>query len=243
MRCAIIADIHANLEAFTAVLEDIEHRGGVDEVWCLGDTVGYGPDPRECIALLRRTVTVSVAGNHDLAVLSGADTSAFNPDAAAASRWTAGQLAPEDRDYLSGLPRTLVRGEFTLAHGSPRDPVWEYLDTAGAARRNLEHFSTPCCAVGHTHQPVLFNCAADGCRARRLVPDGPVALVEERFILNPGGVGQPRDGDPRASYAIYDGDARQVRLHRTLYDVPSTQRKMQARGLPSRLIARLSSGL
>jgi diadenosine tetraphosphatase ApaH/serine/threonine PP2A family protein phosphatase len=143
---------------------------------------------------------------------------------------------------VSGLPRTLVRGDFTLAHGSPRDPVREYLDTPWAARQNLEHFSTTYCAVGHTHQPVVFNCTADVCRARHLVPDGPVVLGEERVILNPGGVGQPRDGDPRASYAIYDDDARQVRLHRVLYDVPATQRKMQAHGLPTRLIARLSYG-
>ncbi len=127
MRYAIIADIHANLAAFTAVLNDIESKGGVVEIWCLGDIVGYGPDPHQCIELLCQYNHACVAGNHDWAATGKIDTSDFNPDAAAACQWAARQLSPEDAKYLENLPLTIQRGDFTLVHGSPREPIWEYV--------------------------------------------------------------------------------------------------------------------
>jgi predicted phosphodiesterase len=244
MRCAIIADIHSNLAALTAVLDDIEHGGGADEIWCLGDIVGYGPDPRECLAILRKTIDICVAGNHDWAAVGKISTSDFNPDAAAASQWTAQQLNDEDIEYISNLPLVIEEGNFTLAHGSPREPIREYLLSAGAAFENLAYFKTQLCLVGHSHQPVVFNCNETGeCSARYFLPDSPVAIGESRLIINPGSVGQPRDGNPDAAYAIFDSEQQLISLHRTPYDIGSTQEKMQAHGLPVRLAARLSYGV
>jgi len=244
MRYAIIADIHANLAALTAVLDDIEGRGGVSEVRCLGDIVGYGPEPRECIALLRQTTNVCVAGNHDWAAISKIDTSDFNPAAAAANLWTAQQLSADDIEYLSSLPLVIEMDDFTLVHGSPREPIWEYVVSVDTAQQNLAYFRTQYCLVGHSHQPAVFTCDETGaCSAQYFVMDSPLALGESRLFINPGGVGQPRDGDPRASYAIYDSEDRLVRLYRVVYDIRSTQAKMQAHGLPARLVARLSAGV
>ncbi len=244
MRHAIIADIHSNLEALKAVLDDIERRGGVDEVWCLGDVVGYGPDPEACLALLRGTTDVCVAGNHDWAAAGKIDTSEFNPEAGAASQWTAEQLSDEERSFLSSLPLIIEKGDFTLAHGSPREPIWEYLTSPGAVQENLAHFQTRHCLVGHTHQPLVFACDETGkCSGRHFLPNDPLEIGEERLIINPGGVGQPRDGDPRASYAIHDSDEGRIRLYRVMYDIRATQKKMQAHGIPMRLSERLAYGL
>ena len=244
MRYAIIADIHANLAAFTAVLEDIERRGGVTEVWCLGDVVGYGPEPHECIALLRQTNHVCVAGNHDWAAIGKVDTSEFNPDAAAACHWTAEQLSYEDGDYLTNLPLVIEKGDFTLVHGSPREPIWEYILSTGIAEANFAYFKSPFCLVGHSHLPLVFYPNESGaCSFSRLLPDGELPLGKSRLIINPGGVGQPRDGDPRASYAIYDSESKVVTLYRVPYDINATQAKMVAQGLPMRLVTRLSYGM
>ena len=244
MRYAIIGDIHANLAAFTAVLDNIEHQGGVDRVWCLGDVVGYGPEPHECIELLRPTDHVCVAGNHDLAAIGKIDTAEFNPDAAAACHWTAQQLSSADIDYLSNLPLVIHENDFTLVHGSPREPIWEYLISTGAAKENFAHFELQFCLVGHSHVPLVFRYnETQGCSASKLLPNIKLALGKDRFIINPGGVGQPRDGDPRASYAIYDSETRQIMLYRVPYDVSSTQDKMVRHGLPLRLVARLSYGM
>jgi len=243
MRYAIIADIHANLAAFTAVLDDIEQRGGAEEVWCLGDVVGYGPDPHECISLLRQTDHVCVAGNHDWAAIGKVDTSDFNPDAAAACHWTGKQLSPGDVEYLSNLPLVIEKGDFTLVHGSPREPIWEYILSTVAARENFACFKSPYCLVGHSHYPAVFSYDDTGdCSASQFLPDSGLVLGESRLIINPGGVGQPRDGDPRASYAIYDSESREVRLYRLPYDIRATQDKMIAHGLPMRLVTRLSYG-
>ena len=139
MRYAIIADIHANLAAFKAVLEDIGHQGGAEKVWCLGDVVGYGPDPHECIELLCQINHVCVAGNHDWAAIGKIDTAEFNPDAAAACHWTAQQLSPADIEYLQKLPLVIEEDKFTLVHGSPREPVWEYIISTGIAQENFAY--------------------------------------------------------------------------------------------------------
>lgn len=244
MRYAILADIHSNLEALIAVLGDIEHRGGADEVWCLGDIVGYGPEPRECMSRLREMDRICVLGNHDAAVTGQVDIAMFNRDAAVANTWTARQLPPEDSDYLSQLPLVAEKGDFTLVHGSPREPIWEYLLWTESARENLSHFRTRFCLVGHTHSPLVFTCdEAGGCSAQHFAPESPLVLGTSRLIINPGAVGQPRDGDPRASYAIYDGDAGVVRLHRIPYDIRTTQARMVEQGLPMPLVSRLAHGL
>ena len=244
MRYAIIADIHANLAAFTAVLDDIKGRGGVEEIWCLGDVVGYGPDPHQCIELLRQQNHVCAAGNHDWAVIGKLDTSYFNPDAAAACHWTAAQLSPEDIDYLGNLPLVIEKGDFTLVHGSPREPIWEYLLSISNARESFAYFKSQFCLVGHSHMPLVFRYSETGvCSFRPFSPNVGLVLGRSRLIINPGGVGQPRDSDPRASYAIYDSETRMVKLHRIPYDISATQTKMVKYGLPIRLVTRLSSGM
>jgi diadenosine tetraphosphatase ApaH/serine/threonine PP2A family protein phosphatase len=242
MRYALIADIHANLAAFTAVLADIEQKGGVDEIWCLGDIVGYGPDPCQCLEFLRRYNHVCVAGNHDWAAIGKIDTSYFNPLAAAACQWTAKQLSPGDIHYLEKLPLTIEKGDFLLVHGSPMEPIWEYVISTGIAARNFSFFKLPYCLVGHSHVPVVFREEGGSCLTVPLSPGIGLALGTSRMIINPGGVGQPRDGDPRASYAIYDSEGQIIRLYRIPYDISATQDKMMQAGLPIHLITRLKEG-
>jgi diadenosine tetraphosphatase ApaH/serine/threonine PP2A family protein phosphatase len=244
MRYALIADIHANLTAFTAVLDDIEHRGGVEEFWCLGDIVGYGPDPSQCIELLRKQKHICVVGNHDLAAIGRLSLADFNPDAASACRWTAQQLSTEDIEYLGGLPQVIEKDDFTLVHGSPREPIWEYLVSVGSARENFTHFKSQFCLVGHSHVPMIFRQDEDGnCSFIPWTATIGQFLGKSRAIINPGGIGQPRDGDPRASYAIYDSESKVVRLYRVPYDINATQVRMTRHNLPMRLVVRLEHGL
>lgn len=244
MRCAILADIHANLAAFEVVLADIEHRGGADRFWNLGDTVGYGPDPQECLDRLLKLDPIGVAGNHDLAAVGNISTIDFNPEAAIAAHWTGQQLSTESKEYLETRPLSIESGDFTLVHGSPRDPVWEYLINTERARVNLSHFKTRYCLVGHSHQAMAFQADEKGDIHREDLIDGSrLELGERRLIINPGSVGQPRDGDPKASYAIYDTEDHSVTLHRIPYDIGLVQSRMAGLGLPRRLIARLSYGL
>ncbi|OGO03505.1 MAG: hypothetical protein A2Y72_04685 [Chloroflexi bacterium RBG_13_53_26] len=242
MRCAILADIHGNLAAFQAVLEDLHRRGAVDELWCLGDVVGYGPHPGECIRLLRQHAHLCVAGNHDWAAVGNIDTSYFNPEAAAACQWTAEHLTPDDIDYLRDLPLTLRQGDFTLVHGSPREPIWEYILSTWSAQENFACFDTRFCLIGHSHAPLFFELDQGGlCQSRQL--PGDLSLKEEkRLIINCGSVGQPRDGDPRASYAILDTEESIIYHYRIDYDISLTQQGMREAGLPPRLIDRLSLG-
>jgi len=243
MRYAILADIHSNLAAFQAVLEDSEKRGGFEEIWCLGDVVGYGPDPRECIQLLRQHRHLCIAGNHDWAAIGEVDTSYFNPEAATACHWTASQLSPEDIDYLRDLPLTLHQDDFTLAHGSPREPIWEYVLSTQTAEANFAYFDTRFCLIGHSHVPLIFDLDQDNlCRLYQLPGELFLKQEENRLIINCGGVGQPRDGDPRASYAILDDEEGVIYHYRVDYDISTTQQKMIKAGLPLRLVNRLSYG-
>jgi diadenosine tetraphosphatase ApaH/serine/threonine PP2A family protein phosphatase len=244
MRCAILSDIHANLAALEAVLDDIGKKGGVDETWCLGDIVDYGPDPHPCIELVQSLKSGCIAGNHDLAVIGKADKAYFNPDAGLATNWTATQLNLGDIAYLDSLPLRMEREGFTLVHGSARDPVWEYVFSTGIAAGNFDFFRSQLCLVGHTHIPLVFRLGKDGaCQAAAFNPGIGLALGSTRMIINPGSVGQPRDGDPRASYAIYESEGRVIRLYRVGYDVQATQDRMMRAGLPVRLVARLGEGL
>ena len=242
MRIAILADIHANLEALSAVLADAREHGAVDEIWCLGDTVGYGPDPNACLDTVLSMNHVLVAGNHDLAAVGKISLADFNPIAAEANRWTTAQLSHEHSDQLANLPLRVDRQPFTLVHGSPRDPVWEYVIYPDVAQACFDHFTTPYCLVGHSHIPFICR---QGQRVAELVdvpPGSPVPLGQERLIVNPGGVGQPRDGDPRASYAIYLTEENSLEFRRVPYDVAVTQGKMRRAGLPDHLAERLQYG-
>jgi predicted phosphodiesterase len=244
MRYAILADIHSNLTAFEAVLEDMDRRGKADELWCVGDIVGYGPDPHQCLELLRQHNHLCVAGNHDWAAIGKVDISLFNPVAAAACHWTARQLNPDEVHYLANLPQVFQRDDFTIVHGSPREPVWEYLLSSDDARGNLNYFPSRFCLVGHSHVPLLFEYLAesDVCLSERLPPEVLLGVRKGRLIINPGGVGQPRDSDPRASYAIYDSEDRAIYHYRVPYDIAATQERMEKCGLPRPLAARLSYG-
>jgi len=241
MRILVISDIHANLSAFETVLDS---AGSCDAVWCLGDIVGYGPDPNECITLLRGLPNLTcLIGNHDAAALGTIDLNTFNREARTSSHWTQQVLTAESRAYLQGLPERIVHENVTLAHGSPRSPVWEYLLDPIAAYENLSFFKTDLCFVGHTHIPVAFRYLPDTDEMQSvLLRDGDSPEMDERMIINPGSVGQPRDHDSRAAYAIYNPETRLWRSYRVRYDIRAVQDRMRQAGLPSRLIQRLMEG-
>jgi diadenosine tetraphosphatase ApaH/serine/threonine PP2A family protein phosphatase len=241
MRIAVVSDVHANLVALDAVLAAI---GQVDAIWHLGDIVGYGPDPDRVVARLTAVGAAGVRGNHDAAACGGPEIEWFNPEAREAMEWTRRVISASTRAWLAALPDRLVDDRFTLVHGSPRDPIWEYVTSVPVARANLAVLATPIGLHGHTHIPVAFR-ERDG-RVEVATPgDGSsVALDEEsRLLLNPGSVGQPRDGDPRASYAIVDTDAARCTWHRVAYDIGTVQAAMRKAGLPERLASRLAIGV
>jgi diadenosine tetraphosphatase ApaH/serine/threonine PP2A family protein phosphatase len=242
MRIAVISDIHANLHALEAVLADID-RDPVDEIWCLGDVVGYGPKPNECCDLIRDRATVSLCGNHDLAALGVLGVREFSGDAAAAARWTSGVLGDEQRSWLGSLAPLAQRDGAELFHASPRDPVWEYVLSEEVALLALEATSAPLVLVGHTH--VALALAGGGGRIQGgLAPGGiDVELEGHRFIVNPGSTGQPRDGDPRAAWLLVDTGSRRASFRRVPYGIELTQKEMRAEGLPETLADRLAHGL
>jgi len=241
MRILVLSDIHANLPAFDAVLAD---AGTVDAVWCLGDVVGYGPDPNECIARIRDLPNlICLLGNHDAAALGRLDLSSFNREARLSAEWMQGQLTVESLSFLSSRPEREVTRFVTLSHGSPRNPVWEYLLDTHTAWLNFDHFDTTFCFVGHTHLPVAYFAQPDDTGVEwRLIKADETVTLKQRAILNPGSVGQPRDHDPRAAYAIFDPDALTWEAHRVSYDIASVQKRIQEAGLPPRHALRLSEG-
>lgn len=242
MRILIISDIHANLAAFETVLNDA--KGEWDFVWCLGDVVGYGPDPNECCELLRTLPHLCLAGNHDWAALGRLDIQTFNADARKAVYWTQEALKPDNIIYLDALPTTFVIGQYTLAHGSPREPVWEYILDPMIAALNFPAFETPYCLVGHTHTPILYRQISERGDTDTSVPQyrKGITLNGQRMIINPGSIGQPRDGNPDAAYAILDVEKNVFEHRRIPYPVNVTQRKMRQADLPDRLIMRLEHG-
>lgn len=242
MKVLIVSDVHANLVALDAVLAD---AGSIDGLWNLGDTIGYGPRPRECLNLMMDLqANPALVGNHDLACLGLLDLSEFNPVARAAAEWTALQLFTEQSAYLSSLQPMLLAHGFTLAHGSPRGPVWEYVTSAGVATQNFAHFETNVCLIGHTHVAMYAELrqGQTGADVRRLRDGETLDLSSARFIVNPGSVGQPRDRDPRAAYAILDVEQGTLRVHRVEYDISATQQQMAQAGLPEILSHRLAYG-
>jgi len=212
--------------------------------------VGYGPDPNECVEQLRDLPHVCVVGNHDWAALGKMDTEDFNPAAKRACHWTREQLSPSNLEYLATLPKSLVEEDVTLVHGSPRHPVWEYVLYPSIAEANFEYFDTRLCFVGHTHVPIIYRHRLENldqaCDTVMPSLNDPLVLGKERLIINPGSVGQPRDGDPRASYAILDSDRKRSDLtleyRRIPYPIETTQARMVEKDLPVRLIIRLGYG-
>ncbi len=242
MRVGLLSDIHANLEALQTVLEHLEPQN-LDALVCLGDFVGYGPDPNECVALLRPRLRAAVLGNHDQAAFGGRPISDFNLYAQTAMVWTMQVLAPDARAFLAELP---VRAELEgvlLVHGSPRQPVDEYMFDTRTARASFVADGFRVAFIGHTHQPAVFVERNHRVSARGLLPEVPLSLQPTyRYIVNIGSVGQPRDTDPRAAYAVLDTAGPSVTLYRVAYAVEHTQRKMEAAGLPVPLIERLALG-
>jgi diadenosine tetraphosphatase ApaH/serine/threonine PP2A family protein phosphatase len=244
MRVLLLSDIHANLTALDAVLQD---AGTLEQVWCLGDVVGYGPQPNECISRLRELNLICLAGNHDLAVIGKTSLYEFTDRAREVIFWTRHWLTSENHEWLASLPTSpLVVGYgITLVHASPRDPIWEYIVTREIARDNLAFIETPICLNGHSHMPVMFRKPWDGLKILEepLRVDRPVHLLTyDQVFLNPGSVGQPRDEDPRASYAIVDLEEMTFTLRRVPYDFTVTQKLMKQAKLPDRLIRRLRFG-
>lgn len=241
MQILIISDIHANLTALEAVLNA---AGEFDAVWCLGDLVGYGPDPNEVVQTVRKLPNLQcLIGNHDAAALDQIDPSAFNLEARQAVSWTQNTLTGESLAFLQSLPEKLEVEEVTLCHGSPRYPIWEYLLDTRTATLNFSHLSTPYCFVGHTHLPVVYKLDDSGETSQLYIPE-PNTIFELKChsIVNPGSVGQPRDRDPRAAFALYHPEENTWNYRRIEYDIQSVQSRMAQAGLPVRHIKRLSVG-
>ena len=240
MRVAVVSDIHGNLHALKAVLRSVDAEKP-DAIWCLGDLVGYGPRPNRCCALVAERADVCLIGNHDLGVLGRIDLEDFSPDAAAAARWTMEVLEDEPRRYLESLAPQAVLEPAELYHASPRDPVWEYVLAPEIAFLSLEATEKPLVLVGHSHVALRFGAEQ---LALALNEDGTeVDLGSERWLLNPGSVGQPRDGDPRAAWLMLDFDAERAVYHRVTYPIEKTQAEIRERGLPEPLAERLASGV
>lgn len=241
MLALIISDIHANLIALETVLEN---AGSFDSVWCLGDVVGYGPNPNECVSLIRKQPNLKcLIGNHDAASLGLLDLTTFNPEAKKSIEWTISQLNDKSIEFLKMLPETETIGNVTLAHGSPRQPVYEYLIDTKGATENFNYFKTDYCFVGHTHLPTLFSLEKGDKVANLSIPTIDMKeILSPRNIINPGSVGQPRDRDSRSSYAIFDTEKNTWEYKRVSYDIAETQKRMKMVNLPARHISRLEGG-
>jgi diadenosine tetraphosphatase ApaH/serine/threonine PP2A family protein phosphatase len=239
VRIAVLSDVHSNLHALEAVLAEID-QSSIDELWCLGDLVGYGPRPNECVALLQERTSICLGGNHDLVVLGKIPIAAFAGEAAAAASWTRGVLDSPARAFLDTLAPSAVAPGAELFHGSPRDPVWDYVLSDATARESLLATSEPLVLVGHSHVALRFDPHA---RGETAAAGTVVELAPKRLLLNPGSVGQPRDGDPRAAWLEIDNSSGRATFRRTTYPVERTQAEMRERGLPEPLAERLAHGV
>ena len=243
MRTAIISDIHSNLEALSAVLYDIETLN-IDEVICIGDVIGYGPNPNECINLVSKKCPDILLGNHDAAALDTLSTQNFNINAKRAIEWTNEQLTPDSRSFIEGLPMVKINGEKTFVHSTPYEPkMWYYITSVEEAAFNFQFFNTKFCFVGHTHIPITIS----------IDKNLNINVSQEEFIdfdkdddthylINVGSVGQPRDRNPKASYGVLDMEANTFTIRRVEYDIEKCQQKMRKYKLPEFLVTRLSEG-
>lgn len=240
MTTVLLSDIHANLEALEAVLRAVDERKP-DRVLCLGDVVGYGASPNECLDLVRRHCKTVLLGNHDAAASGGPEAARFNIYARTAAEWTARTLTRENREYLQKLPLTATFGAHFCVHASPATPRdWEYLLDRFDAEPQFAYFTEPVCFIGHTHQPAVFM--ADPGGTRSLPPKTFCLDPARRYIVNVGSVGQPRDRDPRACFVVLREGSGEVEYVRVPYDVEGAQAKIRAAHLPDVLAARLATG-
>jgi diadenosine tetraphosphatase ApaH/serine/threonine PP2A family protein phosphatase len=241
MKRAILSDVHGNLEALEAVLEDLRDAGA-GEIWSLGDAVGYGPDPERCVEILREEAVVNLMGNHDAAVVNLTPVEPFNINARRAVEWTRSVVSPATVRLLEGLPYTERRGEAFLVHASPRKPeAWDYIMSVTEAEECFAHFEGQICFVGHTHVP--FFAVLEGEKGSRLIHRKTAKLRDDtRYLINAGSVGQPRDLDPRASYVMFDAEEGRAEIRRVAYPLERTQDKMREHDLPSFLVDRLAEG-
>lgn len=239
MKIGIISDIHSNLEALEAVLESLK-KESVDRILCLGDLVGYGPDPNDCIERVMEASDVVIAGNHDQGAVGLTPLEHFNENARLALEWSMETIDPHLLETLATLPTIHEENLFLAVHATPNEPTrWHYLFSEAQIINNLEALTLPRCFVGHSHVPVAFVLDPDH---DVLVQEAAEVRFQEgrKYLINVGSVGQPRDGDPRAAFGIYEGD--RFSLKRVEYNIAATQKKMRTHHLPSQLIERLSIG-
>jgi diadenosine tetraphosphatase ApaH/serine/threonine PP2A family protein phosphatase len=243
VRVAVISDIHGNAQALQAVLAAID-AAAPDAVWCLGDTVGYGPRPNECCSSVQEAADVCLAGNHDLLALGAEVLDAdFNPDASAAGVWTKDVLDERSRRWLESLEPEARLDQAELFHGSARDPVWEYVLSGESALATFDLTEAPLVLVGHSHVPLAISLEADELAGAHAPGGTESELSPGRRLCNPGSVGQPRDGDSRAAWLLLDFDARTASFRRVPYDVEATQAAILDAGLPRSLAERLAHGI
>jgi diadenosine tetraphosphatase ApaH/serine/threonine PP2A family protein phosphatase len=246
VRVAVITDVHANLPALEAVLEATA-AAGVDETWCLGDVLGYGVEPDACADLVRERCDVCLAGNHDIAVLGGLDIAAFSEAAAVAVEWTRANVAERTLEFMRELEPSGERGGIGLFHASPRDPIWEYVLSREQAEAGMNANPQRIGLIGHSHV-ALFFARPDGtgekghARGAEASDGALLELGSDAWLLNPGSVGQPRDGDPRAAWLELDTEANTACFHRVAYEIERAAKPIVAAGLPSRLANRLYTG-
>jgi len=240
MKTALLSDVHANLEALQAVLQIVDERGA-DRILCLGDVVGYGASPNECLDLIRELSDMVLLGNHDSAASGGGEAARFNPNAKAAALWTAKVLTPQNREFLRGLSLTRPIDPYLYVHASPAAPRdWEYIFDRFDAEPQFQFFTEHACFIGHTHQPAIFERSSSGCVS--LPPTQLRFDPVHRYIVNVGSVGQPRDHDPRACFVILTEPEGKIEFVRVPYDIETAQEKIRAQNLPPVLAARLTTG-
>jgi len=236
MRIAVISDIHGNLEALNAVIEYLQNRE-ITNIYCLGDIVGYGPNPNECVQTVAKHAKTTVIGNHDHAVLGLTSTEYFNDFAKISTFWTSNALNQENREFLSGLNFTHTIDDILLVHATPSDPpMWHYILSEMDARHEFDHFEQKICFIGHSHFPIVFSQEGFSRRMKQKLNG------QDKYIINVGSVGQPRDGNPKACFCVYDQEMQEIEYVRLAYDVYSTRTKIIQAGLPVFLAERLTKG-
>jgi diadenosine tetraphosphatase ApaH/serine/threonine PP2A family protein phosphatase len=241
VKAVILSDVHGNLPALETVLEAVGGEGAT-ELWCLGDLVGYNADPEACTTALIELADICLAGNHDLVVNGSVDISVFAHDAAVAARWSQDVLSEPALEALRALSPSGERHDIEMHHASPRDPIWEYVIDQRTAQSCLEMLHHQICLIGHSHVPLAYTPGPDGRATGGYADPGTLQLGEQRWLLNPGSVGQPRDGDPRAAYMVLDLASRTATWRRLAYDIERAQQAIREAGLPESLAWRLGEG-